>query len=117
MDEARLLGERNVWLATVRPNGKPHLVPVWFVWLSGKIYICIQPESVKARNIESQPRVSVALENGDKPVIAEGVARFVPAPFPSEVNAAFKAKYDWDIPSDPSYQTMCEISPEKWLNW
>lgn len=117
MDQERLSTERNVWLATVRPNGRPHLVPVWFVWFDGKIYVCMQPGSVKARNMLRQPRVALALENGNKPIIAEGDARFLPAPFPHAVIAAFKAKYDWDISKDSGYQTMIEVAVEKWLNW
>jgi F420H(2)-dependent biliverdin reductase len=117
MDQQRVSTERNVWLATMRPNGRPHLVPVWFVWLNAKIYVCMQPGSVKARNLQQQPRVSLALENGDKPIIAEGEARFLPAPFPDAVNAAFKAKFDWDIQKETGYQTMIEVVVEKWLNW
>ncbi|MCP4418942.1 MAG: hypothetical protein GY805_20185 [Chloroflexi bacterium] len=29
--EARLLTERNIWLATVRPSCRPHLIPIWFI--------------------------------------------------------------------------------------
>ena len=31
--EERMLGPRNYWVATVRPDGRPHAVPVWGVWL------------------------------------------------------------------------------------
>ena len=35
----KLETERNIWLASVRPDGRPHLVPLWFVWCHGKVYI------------------------------------------------------------------------------
>src|SRR5207247_3164478 len=47
----RLAKERNIWIVTVRRDGRPHMVPVWFVWFESKIYVCIEPESVKGRNI------------------------------------------------------------------
>jgi hypothetical protein len=34
--EERLSGERNVWIATVRPDGRPRLVPVWFSWVENR---------------------------------------------------------------------------------
>ena len=62
--EQRLQSEGNIWVTTVRPDGRPHLTPVWFVWHAGKAYICISPDSVKARNLSRNPRVALALENG-----------------------------------------------------
>ena len=39
-DEAlrRLVVTRNFWLATVRPDGRPHLMPVWAVWLNEALW-------------------------------------------------------------------------------
>src|SRR5436190_10273583 len=72
--QARLATERNIWLASVRPDGSPHLVPIWFVTHDGLIYICTDPESVKVRNLQHNERVSLALEDGSKPIIFEGSA-------------------------------------------
>lgn len=30
-DRARLENAHNLWLATVRPNHAPHLVPIWLI--------------------------------------------------------------------------------------
>ncbi len=117
MDETRLLNERNIWLATVRSSGRPHLVPIWFVWSRGLAYVCTQSSSVKVKNLRANPRVSFALEDGDKPVLCEGNARLLSPPFPEDALALFKQKYDWDIPSDPGYTSMIEITPVKWLKW
>ncbi|HIP71175.1 MAG TPA: pyridoxamine 5'-phosphate oxidase family protein, partial [Anaerolineae bacterium] len=35
----RLGREMTIWLATVRRDGRPHLTPLWFIWLDGKIYV------------------------------------------------------------------------------
>lgn len=115
--DPRLLTDRNIWIATVRPDGRPHLVPIWFCFLRGFFYVCAESRSVKARNLASAPRVSLALEDGTAPLIAEGQALRVPAPYPADVIEAFKAKYAWDITTDASYDALFEIAPERWLKW
>jgi PPOX class probable F420-dependent enzyme len=104
----RLEREHNIWLATVRPDGRPHLVPIWFVVDEGCWYICTAPESVKARNLQANPRVVVALEDGDNPFVVEGMARAVSPP-PAVVRK-FKEKFDWDITTDADYSAVFEIS-------
>ncbi len=114
---ARLESEANIWIATVRADGRPHLTPVWFAWHDEKLYACIEAGSIKARNIGHNPRVSLALEDGSQPVIGEGTVTVVSPPWPEPVVAIFQAKYDWDITTDGQYDTLMEITPVKWLVW
>ena len=113
----KLESQRNIWLATTRPNNRPHLVPVWFAWYHGKIYVCVEPGSVKARNIERLAEVVLALEEGVHPVICEGKAAAVPPPWPEALSVIFKQKYDWEISIDTQYTRLLEITPQKWLVW
>ncbi|WP_423224191.1 pyridoxamine 5'-phosphate oxidase family protein [Candidatus Amarolinea aalborgensis] len=113
----RLQSDANLWLATVRADGRPHLVPIWFVFHAERLYICTMPDSVKSRNLRQNPNVTVALENGNSPVIAEGTAALVPPPWPDEINAAFQSKYDWYLNQDTDYRALFEITPRKWLTW
>jgi PPOX class probable F420-dependent enzyme len=113
----RLHQERNIWLATVRPDGRPHLVPIWFAWHDERIYICIQPDSIKAHNLRHNPRASLSLENGDKPIIGEGETAVVPTPYPPAITHIFQQKYNWDISSDTDYTQLVVITPHKWLSW
>jgi PPOX class probable F420-dependent enzyme len=113
----RLEEERNIWLATTRSDGRPHLVPVWFVWKRGHFYLCIEGGSVKARNIRSQNRVSLSLEDGSVPVICEGEATPVPEPWPAEVTRAFTKKYDWAISPRDQYDLLIRVRPMRWLGW
>jgi PPOX class probable F420-dependent enzyme len=117
MTDSRLLSDKNIWLATVRAGGRPHLVPIWFVWVNDRMYVCTEAKSVKVRNIRANPRVAVSLENGTQPLIAEGVARLVGTPHPQDVVAAFQEKYQWDISADATYNALVEITPDKWLKW
>ena len=108
-EATRVAQERNLWLATVRPNGRPHLVPIWYVEVDGAWYLCTESKSVKARNLQAEPRCSWSLENGDSPLVIEGRARSVA---PSQaVIAAFRAKFDWDIENDPDNDLVFELTP------
>lgn len=110
----RLTTESNIWLATVRPNGAPHLAPIWFVWVEGKVYVCTSVDSVKARNLQANPSVSLALENGNAPVVLEGRACFTSIEsVPPAVIEAFQRKYDWNIVTDTTYNQVIEIEPMK----
>ena len=109
--DGRLESAQNVWVATVRPDGRPHLVPVWFVVEGGRWYICTAPDSVKARNLQVNPQIALALEDGSDPHIVEGEARAV-KPEPA-VARKFKEKYDWDIAEDSYYTQVFEVTVKK----
>lgn len=113
----RLAKQRVVWIATVRSDGRPHLVPVWFVWRDPNVYACIAPGSVKGRNLAKNSNVCVALEDGVHPVICEGEAKPVEKPWPDEIIALFEQKYEWNIATDQQYTQLIEIVPRKWLKW
>lgn len=115
----RLRTERNVWFVTVRPDGRPHLAPVWFVHVDDHLWICTGARSVKVRNLVAHPTVSVGLEDGDAPVVAEGRAHVVDRPFPAAVVRAFADRYDWDITephdADIGEPALVRIDVDRWL--
>ena len=117
VNSERLEREANVWLATTRPDGRPHLVPIWFVWFEDEIYILTTLSSVKAKNLLASPRASLALENGNQPMIAECTARRLETPYTPELVSAFWSKYAWDITTDGEYNAMFVLTPKKWLTW
>ncbi len=114
---ARLAQEQTIWFATVRPDGRPHLAPVWFVWHNSKIYIGTDPQSVKVRNLRRNPRVALALEDGQHPLICEGQAAPVAPPWPQDLLDAFFQKYEWDLTQEEQYHNVWEVTPQKWLHW
>jgi PPOX class probable F420-dependent enzyme len=115
----RLARERNIWLCTVRPDGSPHVTPVWFVYLREAFWIGTDGDTVKARNAAQRPRVSLALEDGRTPVVAEGDATAHRGPFPADVTEAFAAKYaGWDVtaPYRPGRErALLEVPVRRWL--
>jgi F420H(2)-dependent biliverdin reductase len=111
----RLRAEPNIWLATSRPTGKPHLTPIWFVFVDDVVWICTGDSAVKARNIKANPMVSIALEDGNAPVVGEGTAHRV-TDIPASVIAEFRRKHNWDITTDDAYQAVFRIEITKWLH-
>lgn len=100
-----------MWVATVRPDGRPHLTPIWFAVADEKWYFVTDPGSVKARNLQHNSRVALALEDGSDPYVVEGVARQVPAS--PEVVRLFRQKFDWDITTDTKYSVIYEVEITK----
>ena len=75
--EAFLMVPRLAKLATLLPDGAPHLTPLWFEYVDGEFRTTVEANTVKRWNIERDPRVAICIE-GDSPpykaVIAQGVA-------------------------------------------
>jgi hypothetical protein len=114
--DQRLATDACVWLATVRPDGRPHLTPIWFVWVAERFWLCTTATAVKVRNASHQPTVQVSLADPLQPVVAEATATLHRAPFPDAVVRAFSAKFDWDIAADDEgYDTLWELSVDRWV--
>jgi hypothetical protein len=62
------------WLCTTRPDGRPHVVPRWCVYIDGLIYYDGSPKTVHAQNMAKNPNVALHLEDGEKAIILEGTS-------------------------------------------
>ena len=114
----RLEQERAVWFVTVRPDGTPHVTPVWFVLDRDTWWIASAQRNVKVANVEQQPQVSLALPDPDRPLVAQGRAHVVRSGFPEAVTTAFAEKYGgWDVssvePDGP--RVLLEVTVDRWL--
>lgn len=54
-------------LATVLPDGSPHVVPLWIGTHGDRIVFLTGPDSRKARNLRRDPRVAISLTPPDNP--------------------------------------------------
>lgn len=61
--DQRLRQAEIIWLTTVRGNGQPQPVPVWFLWDGQAFLIYSQPDQAKLRNIRDNPRVALNLNS------------------------------------------------------
>jgi PPOX class probable F420-dependent enzyme len=99
-------GARVARLATVTPDGAPHLVPVTFAFRGGELYFAIdhKPKSTadlaRVRNLRHEPRVAVLADAYDDDdwtrlwwVRADGVARELPVAERAPAIDALAAKY------------------------
>jgi PPOX class probable F420-dependent enzyme len=95
--EARLRQNLMVWLTTVRPDGQPVSVPVWFLMRQDStILLYSQPGKQKLRNIADNPKVSLGLDVTDigrNIVRMEGIARVAHDQPAANQHPAYLAKY------------------------
>ncbi|HEX8732373.1 MAG TPA: pyridoxamine 5'-phosphate oxidase family protein [Ktedonobacterales bacterium] len=108
--ERRLSEARNYWLATTRPDGRPHVTPVWGVWVEGALYFSGMPTTRWARNLAVNPAIAAHLESGDDVVIAEGLAEDITtdAALAERIVAAWDAKYGRLAP-EPATDGICRM--------
>jgi PPOX class probable F420-dependent enzyme len=62
-----LQGTRTAKIATVGPEGGPHVVPVWFTLDDADLIFSTSSRSVKARNMARDPRLAVAVDDEAPP--------------------------------------------------
>ena len=95
--EARLRHNLMAWLTTVRPDGQPVSVPVWFLLREDEtILIYSQAGQAKLRNIADNPKVSFTLDVTDigrNVVRVEGTVRVAADSAPADQDPAYLAKY------------------------
>jgi nitroimidazol reductase NimA-like FMN-containing flavoprotein (pyridoxamine 5'-phosphate oxidase superfamily) len=72
MDDVRLAS-----FATVTSRSEPHVVPVFFTYYDGKVYVQTDRKSVKIRNLLRNENVSIAVYSGEEAVILRGKGRII----------------------------------------
>jgi hypothetical protein len=99
--EERLERNKNYWLATTWPDGRPHAMAVWGVWMDARLYFSTGSESRKAKNLAHDPRCVVTTDQADEPVILEGDAeRVTDAAVLGRLVPRYAAKYGEAYPED-----------------
>ncbi|MDA1036330.1 MAG: PPOX class F420-dependent oxidoreductase [Chloroflexi bacterium] len=64
-------------VTSLREDGSPHTVPVWYQYAEGRFYVFTPSNSVKVRNLRRDPRLTISIASEDEPyryVVADGVA-------------------------------------------
>jgi uncharacterized pyridoxamine 5'-phosphate oxidase family protein len=68
----RLNKSRQYWIATARPDGRPHVMVVWALWLDGVLYFSTGRQSRKAKNLAGNPHCTMCTQDAHEAVILEG---------------------------------------------
>lgn len=113
--ELELTGSRNYWLATVWPDGHPHVTPVWGVWVDRMLWFSCGLRARKLHNLRADARCTVTTQDAESPVVVDGRAEIVrDLPSIRRFLAAATAKYgpmmDMDF-LDPDTNATVRITP------
>ena len=97
--EERLLGCRNFWFVTVRPDGRPHSMPVWGAWMPQRQRwgVGCSPDSQKVRNLAANPNVVVTVEDTVEAISIEGTAERIDGDDADAFITAWVDKYASEI--------------------
>lgn len=123
----RLATDQIAWLGTVRPDGRPHLVPIWFLW-EGERVLFFTKEDQKVRNLRVNPRATLALDDtrdGGDVVILEAAAELLAEPSAEVLPPAHVEKYAAGIAGlemtpesmTAEYRLAVRLRPTRFLNW
>ena len=126
--EQRLREEPIVWFTTVRPDGRPHTVSVWFLWDGETFLIFSQSGNLKIRNLQRNPHITLALDGtkqGGDVVTVEGEAELLSEPSRNILVPAFGEKYASMIKTMgvdteglvEDYSQPIRIKPTKFIAW
>jgi Pyridoxamine 5'-phosphate oxidase len=78
--EERLIRSHDYWLATVWPDRRPHVMPVWAVWFGASLWFSCSLRSRKTRNLLADGRAVMTTDDPRNPVVVEGMTERVSEP-------------------------------------
>ena len=96
------------WLATTRPDGRPHVAGIGALWVDGKIYFVSGARTRKSRNLAANPKCALsvsltgidlvlegaAIRVADRPTLLRLAKRYAAQGWPARVSGeAFTAEY------------------------
>jgi PPOX class probable F420-dependent enzyme len=92
--DRNLRAQRSIWLATTRPDGRPHAMPLWFVWDGEQVFFITSIRTQKHRNLQHEATVVLHLGDGDDVIVLEGAAELLTAADDlARLDGAYRAKY------------------------
>jgi hypothetical protein len=98
------------WIATVRPDGRPHAVPTWAVWLDGALWFEGGVGTRRARNLATNSNAVASIHiDDDAALIVEGAVEMRADP-PVELAARLVEAYAKYRPTRWAY----EADPANW---
>jgi PPOX class probable F420-dependent enzyme len=120
--------EEVLWLSVVRPDGLPHLVPIWFSWDGADILLVSKPDAVKIDAMRAEPRVMLALGDAEEDfdvALIEGIAELPDVPVATFLPERHWTKYAVDLAGIgltregylATYSQPVRIRPTRFLGW
>jgi PPOX class probable F420-dependent enzyme len=117
-----------VWLSSVRPDGGPHVVPIWFVWDGTTIVVLSKPAAQKVRNLALRPQAMVAIGEPAASFdveLVEAMAELADVPIDATLLERFARKYAAQLLQAAitidqfaaTYSRAIRLRPTRWLGW
>ena len=117
-----------VWLSTVRPDGAPHIVPIWFWWDGEALLVFSKPDAQKVRNLRARPAAMLALGDAEEDFdvgLLEGRAELLDRPTADVIPPAHLEKYAERMaaigltPDEyaATYSLVIRIVPDRFVRW
>ncbi len=106
-------------LACLRPDGTPHIVPVWHHWDGAAFYLPAWEGSRWAEYLRANPRLSLSVDESWPPlrrVVAQGRARPLPAA-PQEVLRRISRRYLGETRLPRAVATVFRLEPDSLKGW
>ena len=123
-EEERFLRDNEVGrLATICPDGLPHVVPVCYIYRSGDLWVATDYGTRKYRNLLSNNRVALVLDTGydsNRGMLIQGRARIHRRGIAfRKTYAAFYKKFNWvrAIPWKEGEAPFIRITPTRKACW
>lgn len=122
--EERFFQENEVArLATIGPDGLPHVVPICYVYSSGMFWVATDYETRKYHNLQKNKNVALLIDVGEysnRGILIQGTARiFEKGREFSEIYPLFYRKFDW-VRAEPWKEgeaPFIRIEPSRKVNW
>jgi len=127
----RLATDHIGWLTTVRADGSPHAVPVWFLWHDGRLLVLSEPRTAKVTNVRRGSPALLHLhtrDDGNGVVVLSGPARLSERSaieWLPEIGEAYTAKYAEAmvaygmglVPIAEKFHVVIELEPTALQAW
>jgi hypothetical protein len=115
--EERLATSHDYWLASVTPEGRPHVQAVWAVLFDERLWFSSAIGSRKARNLRHTPYCSLATDRAVQPVVVEGPVELVTdldllARMVEAENTKYATAYGMEM-FDPAENSCFALRPER----
>jgi nitroimidazol reductase NimA-like FMN-containing flavoprotein (pyridoxamine 5'-phosphate oxidase superfamily) len=119
-------GRHTAWLATVHPDGRPHVMPIGVLFIDDAFYFSTGPKSRKARNIARNPSSVITIATDDFDIVVQGPAKRIVDPGrlqgiaeafkkggwePTVVEGGLTAKYSAPSAGPPPWNVY-EVKPD-----
>jgi PPOX class probable F420-dependent enzyme len=121
-------GAAVVWLSSVRPDGRPHLIPIWFLWDGEAVLFASKPAACKVGNLRANPECMLAVGDPEADfdvALVEARAELDPTPTERLLAAGLLDKYADRMTTAGldaatfagTYTQVVRVVPTRWLPW